>query len=544
MSELLSHQETQIFLSAAEEISQIGCFSWDFATDALSWSDGLFRIYGIERADFSGTLDSFYERLHPADRDKVAAAVQAAVHNGGRFASNERIIRPNGEIRWLDSRGRVIFDDAQRAVRLDGVCRDITDSRRRSKALQREISDRRAAEEKLQQAQKVEAIGRLTSGVAHDFNNLLTIVISNAQLLENQFGDMQPAAVTERLTSIREAGERAAQLTQQLLLFSRASTSLPQVVDANAAVEEACAFLERTLGKHIRIETSLDTHVVAVSIDPTHLQQTLLNLALNARDAMPRGGVLTIATRFMPGDAQSSLSLPITAGDRVVLEVTDTGHGLSEEVKSRMFDPFFTTRQADSGIGLGLSVVYGIVKSADGVITADSTPGQGTCMRISLPACTAATVPAPPASHPRIESAAECSIVIVEDEPAVLQVLSSALRLAGYRVQGFGDPLEACRFLTESRAEVHLVIVDVSMPAMTGPELVTTLHNARGDTAFPALYISGNDRNVLENIHGLSIDDARFLQKPFRIEDLLSKVQALACATRTPAAVDDTQRNA
>lgn len=538
MSELLSHQETQIFLSVAEEISEIGCFSWDIVTGGLSWSEGLLRIFGIRRADFSGTLEAYHQRLHPADREHLANAVRAAMHNGGRFASSERIVRSSGEIRWLESRGRMLFDDNQRAIRLDGVCRDVTDSRRRSEELQREINDRRAVEEQLHQAQKVEAIGRLTSGVAHDFNNLLTVVISNAQLLESLSGDVQHKSVREHVSAIREAGERAAQLTQQLLLFSRSSTSLPQAVNANVAVQEACAFLKRTLGQHIRIDSVLDSRVEAVSIDPTHLQQTLLNLALNARDAMPRGGVLTIRTRYLPEHDSEAATLPDCSGDWTVFEVTDTGTGLSGDVKSRMFDPFFTTKQSDSGIGLGLSVVYGIVKSAAGVISVDSEPGKGTCMRIYLPACHESP-PEQSISSSVVVPAEECSIVIVEDEPAVLQVLSSALQLAGYVVRGFGNPIEAFRFLSENTSPIHLVIVDVSMPAMTGPELMASIRGALGEKPFPALYISGNDRIVLENIHCLAIDDKRFLQKPFRIEDLLQKVQALVGESSSRAVSND-----
>lgn len=520
--------QSDLMLSAAEKISGFGCFSWDMNNDILQWSDGLLHIFGVERSAFSGKGEAFFNRIHPDDQAKIGEAIAEAARQDGMFQNTERIKRPDGEIRWLESKGRLITSPDGKPSELIGICRDITESINNANELRRQIDDRKSLEMQLLQAQKVEAIGKLTSGIAHDFNNLLTVISSGCELLDLMPENALSAQARSLVQSIQDAGDRASRLTDQLLLYSRSSPRQPRAVDLNVAIDKSREFLARLLGKSIQLSLSLAPTAPVVRIDPTHLQQILLNLAVNARDAMPTGGRLTIATNSIrrsqvpPHDGSSDMT------NYAVLQVTDSGSGISDEVQTQIFEPFFTTKPVGSGTGLGLSVVDGIVHAGGGFIEVKSNMGHGTDFFIFLPqvANDAELNPEPPISE-RERNDDKRTVLIVEDEPAVLQMVSSAFRQAGYQVIGIKDPADAVRFVAQSSQSIDLLVTDVSMPVLSGPELVKTIQGDNPEPPFPVLYISGNDLHALENTHGLRTNEQNFIQKPFRISALLDKTHEI-----------------
>ncbi|ASJ70876.1 hybrid sensor histidine kinase/response regulator [Granulosicoccus antarcticus] len=517
-----TRDQAGLLLSVAEEISEFGCYSWDMVKDVLEWSDGLFRIFDIDRSDFSRTAEAFFNRLHPSDRGEFNEALTDAASGHGHFHSTERILRPNGDVRWMQSQGRMVFDSNGKPLKLTGICRDITEKVENGNELRMQIDDRKALESKLLQTQKLEAIGKLSSGIAHDFNNLLTVISSGCDFLQILPPEAMRDDARDLVQSIKEAGDRASELTSQLLLYSRSSTGQPQAVDLNAAVEQSREFLIRTLPKSISISLVLHPEAPILHIDPTQLQQIVLNLALNAKDAMPGGGQLAIETGVV---MRASISSEDSGMIRyAVLQVVDTGTGVSEELRSRMFDPFYTTKPTGSGSGLGLSVVWGIVHAAGGTIEVESEIGTSTSFRIFLP-ISAHEEPVRVGTTDRVFAGGKTSILVIEDEAAVLAIVEAALRHAGFEVTGVTDPVEAIRLAANPAHRIDLLVTDVSMPTLSGPEVVKSIRGVRSATWLPVLFISGNDQHVLERTHGIRAEENNLIQKPFRIAALINKVE-------------------
>ena len=378
-------------------------------------------------------------------------------------------------------------------------------------------------EERLRHSQKLEAVGRLAGGVAHDFNNLLTAIIGYSELLEGRLSEKD--GCLEQVQMIRKAGEQAAALTRQLLAFSRKQLLQPKVLDLNALIGEMQKLLQRVIGEHIRIVIENGAADARVLADPNQLEQVILNLGVNARDAMPAGGTLTITTarRAAPAGILTEAE-PEKSRDCVVLSVNDSGSGMDDDTKSRIFEPFFTTKGPGKGTGLGLSTVYGIVKQSGGDISVDSAPGKGSEFTIYFPHVDDPVSPPEPVLPALVRSNKEETILVVEDEEVVRQLLCTVIEDAGYVVLCAASPSEAIDRVRSHATPIHLLVTDVVMPEMHGPELSRVLTAMKPD--MKVLFVSGYSENDISD-QGVVEPHLEVLQKPFTQKVLMSKVRAM-----------------
>ncbi|HKW41964.1 MAG TPA: response regulator [Gemmatimonadales bacterium] len=385
----------------------------------------------------------------------------------------------------------------------------------------RDLTQQRGLEAQLLHAQKMEAVGRLAGGVAHDFNNLLTVILSYSDLLLEDL----PSDRSERedIEEIRKAAVAASSLTRQLLAFSRQQVLQPRVLDINGVVTATEKLLTRLLGEDVRLTTSLASDLGAVKVDPGQLEQIIMNLAVNARDAMPRGGRLTIETANVDMDEAYVRGHPVAQPGRyAMLAVSDTGIGMDAETQARIFEPFFTTKDPGKGTGLGLATVYGIVKQSGGFIWVYSEPGHGTSFKIYLPRVDDAARSAPAASAPVVGGSE--TVLVVEDVPAVRAVASEMLTRYGYTVLEAADAETALRLAAKHDGEIHLLLTDVVMPDASGRELADKLVKLK--PGMKVLYMSGYTDDAVVR-HGVLQDGIAFLQKPFTPESLARKLRTV-----------------
>jgi two-component system, cell cycle sensor histidine kinase and response regulator CckA len=384
----------------------------------------------------------------------------------------------------------------------------------------RDLTERKRLEEELRQAQKMEAVGRLAGGIAHDFNNLLTIIGGYSDLLLRRFDPGDPSR--HQAEAIITAANHAAALTRQLLAFSRRQVLKPKVVDLNAVVTEIGCILRRLIGEDIELVTALDPVLGRVSADPGQLAQVLLNLVVNARDAMPQGGRLALETANVALDeADARPYVGVTPGRYVRLMVRDTGVGMDAATASHLFEPFFTTKEPGKGTGLGLATVYGIVTQSGGHLEVDSTPGRGTTFNIYLPRFEEAIEAVEPAAAPTKWRQGLETVLLVEDEARVQGVAREILRSTGYIVLAASDGDEALRIAVQHEGPIHLLLTDVVMPGMSGPELVSRLASLRPEMR--VMYMSGHA--IVH--HGPLDPGVVLLEKPFTPETLVHKVREI-----------------
>ena len=447
----------------------------------------------------------WFNAIHPDDRAEMAIA-QAALKRGEASDSSFRVVRPNGSERWVHGRAFPVRDKTGRVYRMTGVSSDITDLRQ--------------AEQRFAQAQKMEAMGRLAGGVAHDFNNLLTVILGETEAL----GATLPPSedTTEFLTGIRTAGESAAVLTRQLLAFSRKQLVEPTVFAVNDAVEGVSKMLRRLIGEDVLLQMRLSPKAGQIRADRGQIEQVLTNLAVNARDAMPDGGTLTIESGFAVLDAEFVKLHPGShAGEFAVISMTDTGCGMTPEIVARVFEPFFTTKEVGKGTGLGLAMCYGIVKQAHGYITVESELNAGTTFRIHFPVAGTDPATAEHAAPVPVPRGNE-TIMIVEDESGVRRVAARLLRELGYRVFEARDAVEAHRTLAADPTKVDLIFTDVVLPGMNGRELADLVEAMR--PGIRVLFATGyTDDIVLQ--HRLTARDVLVLRKPYTRSALAGAVR-------------------
>jgi PAS domain S-box-containing protein len=450
--------------------------------------------------------ESFVE-IHPEDRERIKTVFLTTVQTGRGHRAEFRFLLKDGSVRFVESQGSVIRDVEGKPSKVVVVSRDIT--------------ARKQLEEQLLQAQKMEAVGRLAGGIAHDFNNLLTVILGFTDLALQRLEADSP--VREQLEEVRKASQRAASLTRQLLAFSRRQVLQPQALDLNAVVANVEKMLHRLIGEDVELKTTLRSEISRVQLDPAQVEQVILNLAVNARDAMPQGGKLTIETANVDLDEEyASRHAGITPGCYVMLAVSDTGFGMDSETKSRVFEPFFTTKPVGKGTGLGLSVVYGIVRQSGGHIWVYSEPGKGTQFKIYFPALEdrapqRTQLPQTLVQRPK---AAE-TILLVEDEEGVRELAANILEAEGYKVLKTDSPKEAVRIADRHDGPIHLLLTDVIMPGMSGPKLAEHLAFSRPD--MKALFMSGYTDDAASG-HGVVAPGTPFLEKPFVRSALIRKI--------------------
>jgi PAS domain S-box-containing protein len=626
--------DTNLLLREAQRLADLGSFVWDIPANRLTWSDQLFAIYGRRREEFSGTPENFFEYVHPDDRIAIRQATEKILASGTSFRGEERIVRPNGDVRQLLTIGEVIRDDNGAPLRVIGVCRDVTDSKRTESALReseqnyrllvrgvqdyaifmldthgrvrnwnagaerikqysaaeivgqhfsrfyteedrandepnraladaaregrheaqgwrvrkdgtrfyanvvidairndddklvgfakttRDITAQREAQmaldqsrEQLAQAQKMDALGQLTGGIAHDFNNLLMIMGGHAQLLQRRLSE---AKDLQAIDAIRTAANRGEKLTRQLLAFSRRQTLTPVVVDLRTRIDAVREMLGTSLRGNIELVCDVEDSIWPVEVDLGELELALVNVAVNARDAMPEGGKITVSARnvvLQAGSAAGTLE-----GDFVALAVIDTGTGIPPEVMKRVFEPFFTTKPVGKGTGLGLSQVHGFAQQSGGAVTIDSKPGEGTAVTIYLPRSSAAlpdtvTEAAQPNGKPL------GTILMVEDSREVAEITGTLLEQLGYRVVKAENAAEALRHLSQG-IDFDLLFSDIVMPGtLNGFALAKEC--AERYPGIPILLTSGyNDAAQAAE------SDFTILRKPYDISALERAVAA------------------
>ncbi len=391
------------------------------------------------------------------------------------------------------------------------------------KALQEktERMARRRLEAQLQQSQKMEAIGVLAGGVAHDFNNLLTIISGYSQLILDRLPEDSP--IRAQVSQINEAGDRAATLTRQLLAFSRKQVLAPRVLDLNDVVGAISEMLRRLIGEDIDLVTIKSPGLWVVKADPGQIEQVIMNLAVNARDAMPQGGRLTIETANVDiDDSYPGRHPTVVQGRFAMLAVSDTGTGMTPEVQDRIFDPFFTTKEHGKGTGLGLSTVYGIIKQSEGYIWVYSEPGKGTTFKVYLPAAEGAVKEVTRVEeHARSAGGSE-TVLLVEDNESVRSYIFNVLESRGFTLLQASGSEEALKKIENFEGPIHLLLTDVVMPRMSGPELAARLAPLHPEAR--VLYMSGYTDNAIVH-HGVLDAGPHFLQKPFVPETLIQKVR-------------------
>jgi PAS domain S-box-containing protein len=492
-------------------------WDWDLLTNRITWNEGVQTLFGYVPEVVSGDADWWTARLHPDDRDRVVGSVRAALDGGSQTWFEEfRFHRADGSWAVVADRAYVVYEDG-RPVRMLGAMADMTERRQAAEALRR-------SEEHVRQMQKMEAIGRLAGGIAHDFNNLLTVITGRSQLLLRRLREPDP--VRQDIGLIQKTAERAGALTRQLLAFSRKQVLQPRVVDPNAVVQGLGPMLQRLLGEDVELVIEA-TAGARVKADPGQLEQVIVNLAVNARDAMPGGGRLVIAITFVELDEATARQHGGLPGPYVELSVTDSGVGMDAETQARIFEPFFTTKDPGQGTGLGLATVYGIVKQHQGAIAVETAPGLGTTFRIYLPATTDAAEALGGESTRGLPAGSE-TILVVEDEDEVRALARDILLQVGYTVLEAANGPEAIALCDNYHHTIHLLLSDVIMPQMNGQELAQRLQQARPD--IKVLYMSGYTADAL-GPRALLAADRVLVQKPFTPDSLARRVRQAIDAT-------------
>ncbi|MBN1610631.1 MAG: response regulator [Polyangiaceae bacterium] len=505
-------RESEGLLRIAGRMARLGGWSFDVRETRVTWSEEVAAIHEMPKG-YSPTAEQAISFYAPEWQGRIREVSTACARHGTPFDEELEILTSTGRRRWVRITGEAIREASGSIRKVQGAFQDISDRKHAE-------SEQEQLQSQLLQAQKLESIGRLAGGVAHDFNNLLSVVLSYAGFALDAVREGDP--LRDDLAEIKKAGKRAAALTRQLLAFSRKQLLQPETLSLNSVITGIESMLRRLLGEDVAVEVRLDAPLGSVMADPGQLEQVIMNLAVNARDAMPQGGKLTIETSDVDvDDAYAEQHVGARPGPFVMLSVTDTGTGMEARVREHVFEPFFTTKEAGKGTGLGLSTVYGIVQQSGGSIWLYSEPGRGTTFKILLPRIDA---PAPESKRESVRAMARGTetVLVVEDEDAVRRIAERILRGAGYRVlsaSGGGDALLLCE---KHRGAVDLLLTDVVMPQMSGPDLAARLTKLCPKLA--VLYMSGYPDSAAD--HDAVLSAGRHLVgKPFAAAELTRKVR-------------------
>jgi two-component system, cell cycle sensor histidine kinase and response regulator CckA len=492
--------ESEAALKHVLTVTKMGTWWWDPELGRGGLDAVAAEIFALPPGE--AAMEQVMERIHPEDVARVRAALEAAVETGVYPTIEHRVLRPDGSLRWISARAEVRSSPSKRFV---GGAIDVT--------------ARKVLELELAQARKLESIGRLAGGIAHDFNNMLTVILG---YVEYAASSVSPESeVASDLREIRKAADRSVALTSQLLAFARQQVIQPTVVDLNAVVRDIDKLLRRLLGEDVEIVSQLAATGL-VKVDRNQFEQVLLNLATNARDSMPRGGHLTIRSADVDLDHESAATHPgLMPGPHVMIAVSDSGCGIAAKDLPQIFEPFFTTKELGKGTGLGLAMVYGVIRQNHGAITVRSELAHGTTLEILLPV--AVGEPERRRTRPEAERGGAETLLLVEDEVAVRTIALTALRRAGYQVISASDGVEALAVASAHDGPIDLLVTDVVMPKMGGEQLARELALLR--PGIPVLFVSGYaDSFVVED--RVAGNGSAFLQKPFTLSTLVERVRA------------------
>lgn len=496
-----------------------GSWEWDVISNGNVWSNELWQLYGLEPYSCKASYESWLNTIVPEDRDNVSRIVRHAAFNGEEFVVEWRVRDRNGSHRWLMSKGTPVFDQEGELARYIGMVLDIT---------QRKIAEEQNAllEKQVQHAGKMELLGQLAGGIAHDFNNMLAVILTSAEMALGRLDAAQQ--LEEALVTIRETALHSADLTRQLLAFAQKQDVSPQLLDLNAVIEGAIAMLKPILGKQILLQWNPGDRAYGVHIDPSQIDQIVINLCINARDAITGSGMIRLSTSQACFDGETdSMGATVKRGCYAVLTVTDDGCGISQQDLSRIMEPYFTTKGPDKGSGLGLSTVYGIVRQNQGFIYCRSEVGVGTAFDIYLPLYDGISRKAAESVTVEVRDDIQQSgktILLVEDDPGIRKLCRKVLEEPGYTVLLASGPSEALTISGSYSGDIALCLTDLMMPEMNGCELTDRLRSHR--PGLKALYMSGYTVDVLHGRELLPGFDA-FIRKPFKLNALRSEIEKL-----------------
>jgi PAS domain S-box-containing protein len=511
-------RRTETALQILAQATNDAVWDWDLLTGRRVWNDAASTLFEYPPDEVGDDQSWWSDRVHPEDRERVNHSLASTLRDGDSWSDRYRFRRGGGAYATVIDRGYMLRDDGGAVVRAIGAIVDVTEHER--------------LEEQLRQAQKMEAIGRLAGGVAHDFNNMLAVINGYSEMLLERLDDGDP--VRASLVEINKAGKRAARLTRQLLAFSRKDVFSPRVLDLNETVADIEKMLRRMIGEDVRIRTRLDPGLGRVQADPGQIEQVLMNLAVNARDAMPQGGELSIETSNVEVAEGAGRQPNVLPGSYVKLLVADTGCGMEWETLARIFEPFFTTKKENEGTGLGLATVYAIIQQSGGSITVQSELEQGTTFAVYLPRVDEAGAGDRAHQDEAPMPSGKETVLLVEDEPMVRELVRNVLEDRGYTVLVARDAAEALLLSDRREGPIDLLLTEVVMPGRSGRELAEAFEAQGRPTR--VLYISGYTDDAIVR-HGVQQAETAFLQKPFTPGALARKVREVLDAPAPASAV-------
>ncbi len=502
LQEVKERQHVQERLTLAQQAAKMGTFEWHIPTQQVIWSPEIEALYGLPPGSFDGNYDTWMAAIHPEDRSAIAQAMHQAIYHHTPLDAEFRIRKDPQAIRWMSVKSNVFCDRDGQPLRMVGIHMDIT--------------EKKQLEAQFLRAQRLESLGTLASGIAHDLNNILTPILGVAQLLPLKFPDINDST-RHLLETLETSARRGSSLIKQILSFARGVEGTRISLQLSHVLREVRQIMAQTLPKSIEIVLDVESDLWTVAGDVTQLHQVLMNLGVNARDAMPHGGTLTLQAHNLElTPTQAHHFLEAQPGPYVVVTVQDTGKGMPADVIARIFDPFFTTKAIGQGTGLGLSAVLGIVKSHGGFVDVQSQPDQGSQFAVYLPACLRPSFPTAMNLDPLMGH--QETILVVDDEQAILQVMKTTLEAYNYQVMTAHNATAAIALYQQHHAHIDLLLVDVMMPGIDGAAMMPLLQHLHPQVK--AIAMSGlSTDSVMQRMEAIGFQ--AFLAKPIMTETLL-----------------------
>ncbi|MCF6157982.1 MAG: response regulator [wastewater metagenome] len=512
-------RRSQASLTNAQRIAHMGNWEWNVVKNELYWSDEIYRIFGLVPGTFKPTHEMVLNVVHPRDRNHVKNSIHESLYGKKPYRIDFRIILPNGSVRFIHEEAEVIFNTAGKAIQMNGISQDITEQKCAEE-------EKVKLQEQLYHFQKLESIGTLTGSIAHDFNTTLSVIIGYVELLqyamEKNTGS-DDASLKDYIQRIHTVAENAIHLTRNLLIFSRKEINDPKPVQANTLVKCTGSLLSNLICKNIKLRITLSDKNPVVMADSSQIEQVIMNLATNARDAMPHGGTLTIRTEiaelhdtFIKSHGYGEV------GRYTCISVSDTGTGMDEETKKRIFEPFFTTKKRGKGTGLGLSIVYGIVKHHDGYIDVDSKPGGGTTVKLYLPMVEPAIEEQKSEELPPRITGTE-TILLAEDNAEIRKIIKTVLSKSGYTVADAANGEDAVNTFMRNKDSVHLLVLDVMMAKKNGKDAYDEIKRIRPEVK--VLFMSGYLKDGVNEV--IIREGLPFISKPVSPTEILRKIREI-----------------